>query len=108
MGHDHDHDHSHGHDHHHVHDHSHGHDHHHGHHGHDQTPSSGLEDKLARLLGHWAKHNHEHAQSYRQWADQARKAQLTAVADLLEAVAAQTQHIAEQLEGGIASMPRKP
>lgn len=106
MGHHHDHHHDHDHDHHHGHDHHH--DHHHGDHGHDEPPLPGLEDKLARLLSHWAKHNHEHAQSYRDWAGQARKAQLAAVADLLEAVAAQTQRIAEQLEGGIASMPRKP
>ena len=80
MSHHHDHD----------HDHSHGHGHHH-HHAHAQHAEGTLsfEDKMIKLLEHWIKHNEDHVDSYRDWAQKARShgmaeagAQLSEVADM--------------------------
>ena len=72
-------------------DHHHDHHHHHAHvdtaHG-DAEPMS-TPEKLAKLLDHWAHHNEEHARTYRLWADRAREAGLTGVAERLERAAAQ-------------------
>jgi rubrerythrin len=66
----------------------------------------GLDDKLIRLLGHWAKHNHEHAHTYRDWAEQARKAGRDEIAALLGTIAEQTLRIAGQLEQGLKTMEK--
>jgi hypothetical protein len=87
---------------HHVDPHDHDHDHHH-----DHGKGMGFEDKLIRRLDHWAKHNHEHAQAYRQWAGQARDAKHTQIADLLDELAAQSALAAVKLEGALNNLPKR-
>jgi len=52
------------------------HSHHDRSHQHDHSPDDGgqepaAEKKLAMILEHWIKHNENHAQAYREWAQKA-------------------------------------
>jgi len=81
--------------HHHDHDHPHGNDHHHGH-AHSHAPLS-FSEKLAKLLEHWIQHNDHHAGDFRKWAQESRKNDQMAVADLLDSAADLTGTISERL-----------
>jgi rubrerythrin len=82
----------------HHHDHDHDHHHHHGH-THETGPSEmSMAEKLEKMVSHWVKHNADHAETYRQWADRARHAGLSEVADILESVAKDSQAINTDLE----------
>jgi hypothetical protein len=59
----------------------------HSHHSHGGPESLSLDQKLAKLLDHWAQHNEAHARTYREWAARARDAGLAPVADHLESAA---------------------
>jgi len=72
----------------HDHEHSHGHGHHHDNAQHAEGTLS-FEDKMIKLLEHWIKHNEDHVDSYRSWAQKARSngmpeagAQLSEAADM--------------------------
>ena len=73
---------------------SHHHDHHH-HHGHSHEAGADMpfEEKMAKLLAHWIRHNDDHAGSYRDWADKARSGDQTEVAAVLDEVAEMTEAI---------------
>ena len=73
--------------------HHHDHDHHHHGHSHDTSGEMPFEEKLARLLAHWIKHNDDHAGSYRDWAGKARNGNQGDVADVLDQVAEMTEEI---------------
>jgi hypothetical protein len=79
----------------HEHDHHHHHDHEHSHHHHEETIDGGMTfaQKMARLLEHWVKHNDDHSDNYRTWADRARENGLPEVADKLVSAAEQTDEI---------------
>jgi peptidyl-tRNA hydrolase len=65
-----------------------------GHNGLDQTvPELAFQDKARKLLEHWIKHNNDHEVSYRQWAGEFHKNELTAAATLLETAADLTMQI---------------
>ncbi|MFP4225100.1 MAG: hypothetical protein ACLFRF_00080 [Desulfobacterales bacterium] len=64
------------------HDHSHDH-----HHSHEESAEMPFEEKLAKILDHWIKHNLDHAETYKDWAERARKANMAGVADLLKEAA---------------------
>lgn len=64
--------------HHHHHDHDHDHD-----HNHDGAEMP-FEEKIIKLLEHWIRHNEDHAETYQDWADQAKENHLKAVAALIE------------------------
>ena len=68
----------------HHHDHDHGHSHSHSH---DDKSEMPFEEKLSKILDHWIKHNKDHADTYKDWADRARNAHMEAVAELLESAA---------------------
>lgn len=79
--------------------HHHDHNHEHHHHGHDTGSSEmSMPEKLEKMVAHWLKHNADHAQTYRQWAERARQANLSEVADILESVASESQAINGDLE----------
>lgn len=93
MSHNH-HEHGHSHEHgHHHHEHGHHHDHSHEHGGHDAAslgqPTE--KDKLLKMVEHWISHNEEHARSYRDWADRARRLGREEAAAILEQIAGETQ-----------------
>jgi len=47
-------------------------DHHHHHHDHDSHGELSFDEKMAKLLDHWIKHNQDHALNYRNWAEKAK------------------------------------
>lgn len=83
---------------------SHHHDHDHPHHGHSHETASELsfEEKLARLLAHWIKHNDDHAGSYRDWAEKARGGNQKAVAAVLDDVAEMTEGITTKFKEALS------
>jgi len=112
----HHHDHDHGHHHHchdhHEHDHSHDdhchdhHDHDHGDHDHSHAPHThsqgqpgemSFEEKMATLLDHWLKHNADHAENYREWAQKAAQNHMEDVGKLLEEMADMTMEMNRKL-----------
>jgi hypothetical protein len=46
--------------------------HHHHHHDHESQGELSFEEKMAKLLEHWIKHNQNHASNYRNWAEKAK------------------------------------
>lgn len=99
MAHDHDHD----------PDHAHGHGHHHNsHHGPDAAPALPLEAKLRKILAHWRSHNAEHAETYRQWARNAKDNGMPEIGELLDQAAELTLQIDPLLARAQDRMPPAP
>jgi hypothetical protein len=46
--------------------------HHHHHHDHDSHGELSFDEKMAKMLDHWIKHNQDHALNYRNWAEKAK------------------------------------
>ena len=86
-----------------------GHDHHHdhGHHHHARHSEDELAfpRKLEKLLDHWIRHNEDHAQSYRQWAERCREQKLEALAASLEHIAAMNLEINQQMAAARKLIP---
>lgn len=76
------------------------HHHHHDAHDHDHSHPSPMtfDQKLAKILDHWLKHNSDHAGTYADWARQARENGHDAVAELLDDVIRMTEDINEKFE----------
>ena len=81
--------------------HSHDHEHSHGHGGADAGEMS-FREKLEKLLAHWIKHNKDHADTYRQWAERSRSEDLGAVAEMLDSAAEANNEINTRLERALA------
>lgn len=47
-------------------------DEHHHHHHHDSSDELSFDEKFEKMLGHWVKHNEDHASNYRNWAQKAK------------------------------------
>ena len=76
-------------------------DHHHDHSSERQNQSIAFPQKAHKLIDHWIKHNDEHAQSYRQWADTFRLNGLESAATLLESAAELPRQINLTLTGAL-------
>jgi cobalt/nickel transport system ATP-binding protein len=50
-------------------------------------------EKLRILIEHWVEHNNEHAETYVQWAEKAKKAGIPDLAEMLKEIAAETKKI---------------
>ncbi len=48
-------------------------------------------EKLKILLEHWAEHNHEHADTYMQWAEKVKASGDADLYDMLKEIAAETK-----------------
>ncbi|MCF8111042.1 MAG: hypothetical protein K9J85_06095 [Desulfobacteraceae bacterium] len=85
-----------------MHDHSPGnnhHDHHHGDHEDGrETKEMPMPEKLKKMVSHWLKHNADHAETHRRWAQRAREAGMEDVSLILESVAKESQAINKDLE----------
>lgn len=68
-------------------------DHHHDHSSDKQNQSLEFPERAHKLIDHWVRHNADHAQSYRQWADTFRANGLNSAAAMLESAAELTQQI---------------
>lgn len=94
--------------HHHHHHHHHNGDHEHHHHGHEHNHQSGsappldTQAKLMVLIKHWIKHNHDHAQTYTEWAQKATEEDLPAVVAALQEAITLTHQITEVFEKALA------
>ena len=95
----------------HHHEHSHGHEHGHSHdHHHDHASGSNgtlsFEAKMIKLLEHWIKHNDDHADSYRDWAQKAKEHGMPEAGALLEEVAQMTGSITGNFEKALATIKK--
>jgi len=75
--------------------------HHHDHEAHDEMP---FDEKLLKLLGHWIKHNEDHALNYRKRAEKAKANGISNAAGLLEEVADMSLTINEKLKAALATL----
>jgi len=73
--------------------------HHHDHSSGNPSQSISFAEKAGKLIDHWIKHNDDHAQSYRQWANTFRLNGMAPAASLLESAAELTQQINLTLAG---------
>jgi len=55
-------------------------------------------EKLKKMVQHWLRHNADHAATYRQWAERARRAGMADVAEILDSVAEDSQAVNGDLE----------
>ncbi|MFW6011409.1 MAG: hypothetical protein ACOC8Q_02755 [Desulfosalsimonas sp.] len=78
--------------------HSHDHHHHHDDNHEHETREMPVSEKLKKMVSHWLKHNADHAETYRKWAQRAREAGMDDVARILESVAEESQAINKDLE----------
>lgn len=80
----------------------------HAHHSHGEHAHATVseEDKLAKVIEHWIHHNHEHARSYRDWAERARQLEHEEIAVLLEQVADETTRQNQTMERALALLKR--
>jgi len=83
----------------HHHDHGHSHKQHHDHAKHAEGTLS-FADKMIKLLEHWIKHNEDHVDSYRDWAQKAQSngmleagAQLSEAADITASLTGKFEQI---------------
>lgn len=75
----------------------------HHHHGHDDSPGEmPFEEKLKKILDHWIKHNEDHAQNYRKWAEDAKTHGLTQAAEQLIDAADMSLKINQKFEEAIS------
>ena len=72
--------------------------HHHDHHDHEMHSSLSFEEKMIKLLEHWIKHNDDHAQTYRDWAQKAKEKNKIKSALMLEDAAEMTLAISKKFE----------
>lgn len=70
----------------------------HNHHHHEAESYLTFNEKILKMLEHWVRHNHEHAENYKKWAGKAKDNTGENVAVLLEAAADLTLSINEKLE----------
>mgnify|MGYP003959962785 CR=1 FL=1 len=112
--------------HHHTHDHSHEHEHENSHkqshshshcHGHDQQQQHSHEDhhhshshelsferKLEKLFSHWINHNNSHRETFMTWAERAKEANLTTVAEDIEKAARASGEVSQLLEDALKKL----
>lgn len=87
---------------------THHHDHHHHHHdhSHDEPADLTTADKLEKLLGHWIKHNEDHAETYLTWATRAKEKGLQEVEAQLKEAAEKTRSISGNFEAALVSLKK--
>ena len=70
----------------------------HHHHDHEIQSSLSFDEKIIKLLEHWIKHNDDHAQTYRDWAQKAQEKNKIKTALMLEEAAEMTLSISKKFE----------
>ena len=71
---------------------------HHHHHDHEIQSTLSFDEKMIKLLEHWIKHNEDHAQTYRDWAQKAKEKNKSKAAFMLEDAAEMTLSISKKFE----------
>ena len=80
---------------------------HHHHHDHDSHGELSFDEKMAKLLEHWIKHNQDHALNYRNWAEKAKANGIDKAGILLEEAADMSLAINEKFEAAQAIISDK-
>jgi hypothetical protein len=70
----------------------------HHHHDHEIQSTLSFDEKMIKLLEHWIKHNEDHAQTYRDWAQKAKEKNKSKAALMLEDSAEMTLSISKKFE----------
>lgn len=73
----------------------------HHHHDHEIQSALSFNERMIKLLEHWIKHNEDHAQTYRDWAQKAKEKNNTKAGTMLEDAAEMTLSISEKFESAI-------
>lgn len=73
----------------------------HHHHNHETNTPLSFDEKMIKLLEHWIKHNDDHAQTYRDWAQKAKEKKKIKAALMLEDAAEMTLSISKKFESTI-------
>jgi len=71
---------------------------HHHKHDHEIQSTLSFDEKMIKLLEHWIKHNDDHAQTYRDWAQKTKKKNMREASSLLEDAAEMTLMISKKFE----------
>ena len=74
----------------------------HHHHHHESNGELSFNEKIEKLLGHWIKHNEDHASNYRNWAEKAKANDMGKASGLLEEAADMSLAINEKFEAALA------
>ena len=80
---------------------------HHHHHDHDSHGELSFDEKMAKMLDHWIKHNQDHALNYRNWAEKAKANDQHQAAVLLEEAADMSLSVNQKFEAALAILDRK-
>ena len=75
---------------------------HHHKHDHEIQSTLSFDEKMIKLLEHWIKHNSEHAETYRDWAQKAKEKNMRKASSLLEDAAEMTLMISKKFEEAAA------
>jgi hypothetical protein len=73
----------------------------HQHHNQEIQSALSFDEKMVKLLEHWIKHNNDHAQTYRDWAQKAKEKNKGKAALLLEDAAEMTLSISKKFKSAI-------
>ncbi len=73
----------------------------HKHHNQEKQSALSFDEKMVKLLEHWIKHNNDHAQTYRDWAQKAKEKNKGKAALLLEDAAEMTLLISKKFKSAI-------
>lgn len=76
----------------------------HHHHDHEIQRTLSFDEKMIKRLEHWIKHNEDHAQTYRDWAQKAKEKNKSKAALMLEDAAEMTLAISKKFELAIKFM----
>lgn len=77
------------------------------HHHHDDTSHTlPFEEQMIKLLEHWIKHNDEHAESFKNWAEKAQKKGLDETVPFLEEAAEMTLLIGKKFEAALGTIKK--
>ena len=75
---------------------------HHHKHDHEIQSTLSFDEKMIKLLEHWIKHNGDHAETYRDWAQKAKEKNMRKASSLLEDAAEMTLMISKKFEEAAA------
>ena len=75
---------------------------HHHKHDHEIQSTLSFDEKMIKLLEHWIKHNGDHAETYRDWAQKAKEKNMREASSLLEDAAEMTLMISKKFEEAAA------
>ena len=73
----------------------------HHHHHHESNGELSFNEKIEKILGHWIKHNEDHASNYRNWAEKAKANDMEKAGILLEEAAAMSVEMNAKFEAAL-------